>query len=136
MRIIVFLLYILLVILPNPVFAVHSDTAGTKCLDCHFTLPFDRTDVSFTAGVGNVCLKCHRDNSCLARRSDEGFFHPIDVVPSMYIPVDMPLNKIGEVTCITCHSYHAEFWEQEYQNEFILRRPKGVKFCRACHKKL
>jgi predicted CXXCH cytochrome family protein len=53
----------------------------------------------------------------------------------MKIPIDMPLDQKGRLTCITCHSYHAEFWDTEYNNEALLRRSKGKKLCFTCHKK-
>jgi predicted CXXCH cytochrome family protein len=128
-------LFISFVFWPGPALAIHDDTESTKCLDCHFTLPFDRAKLSYTEGVGDVCRKCHKEFPCQNQVPD-GFSHPLDLQPSMNIPLDMPLDKLGRLTCITCHSYHAEFWDSEYNNEFLLRRTKGVKLCYTCHKKL
>lgn len=121
---------------PGLALAIHDDTENTKCLDCHFTLPFDRAKLSYTEEVGEVCLKCHEDFPCQNQQSEEGFTHPLRIIPSMNIPLDMPLDQQGRLTCITCHSYHAEFWDSEYNNESLLRRTKGVTLCYTCHKKL
>ena len=128
-------LFLLATFWPNTVLAIHDDTENTKCLDCHFTLPFDRDKLSYTEEVGEVCKKCHETFPC-HQEGDDGFSHPLGVVPSMNIPLDMPVDKLGRLTCITCHSYHAEFWDSEYNNESLLRRTKGVKLCFTCHKKL
>ncbi|HFQ81621.1 MAG TPA: hypothetical protein ENK33_09665 [Desulfobacterales bacterium] len=126
---------ILLAILLYPVqaLAIHNDVNKTKCLDCHVTLPFDRADLSYTAQVGDVCRKCHKKFPC--NDNNKQFAHPMDVKPTMSIPVDMPLDAEGRLTCITCHSYHAEFWDAEYSSKFLLRRPRGIKLCTTCHKK-
>lgn len=136
MKILPIFLFISLLFGTEMAFAIHDDTENTKCLDCHFTLPFDRDKLSYTEKVGDVCLNCHKDSPCQEQHSDDGFSHPLNVEPTMNIPLDMPLNKMGKLTCITCHSYHAEFWDSEYNNESLLRRTKGVKLCYTCHKKL
>ena len=130
------LLLILVVFYPTSALAIHDNTEDTACLDCHFTLPFDRDKLIYTEEVGNVCRKCHQDFPCNDKKESGGFAHPVNVTPSMTIPLDMPMDKQGRVTCITCHSYHAEFWDAEYNNESLLRRTKGVKLCYTCHKKL
>lgn len=130
--------YVLLVIClqGNPALAIHDDTSKTKCLDCHVTLPFDRNKLSYTETVGSICRQCHQQFPCGAASANEGFAHPIDVKPTMSIPIDMPLDEKGRLSCITCHSYHAEFWDSEYNTEFLLRRSKGPTLCYTCHKKL
>jgi predicted CXXCH cytochrome family protein len=136
MKTIIRFLLVIVVFAPSIAFAIHDDTENTKCLDCHFTLPFDRSKLSYTEDVGGICKKCHTEFPCSSENEDKGFAHPLEVTPSMNIPLDMPLNKNGMITCITCHSYHAEFWDSEYNNESLLRRTKGVKLCYTCHKKL
>ncbi len=122
------------VLFPAAAHAVHDDPDdNTKCLDCHFTLPFDRDKLMYTEEVGQVCTRCHQQFPCDPGNRD-GFSHPVSVVPTMTIPIDMPLDKKGRVTCITCHSYHAEFWDAEYNNESLLRRSKGGTLCYTCHK--
>ena len=137
MRTFAYLLLSVCILTATPVLAFHDDTENTKCLECHFTLPFDRTRLSYTQDVGSVCARCHENFPCKNTEGHKsGFSHPLDVVPSMTIPLDMPLNKDGLLTCITCHSYHAEFWDSEYNNESLLRRSKGPQLCFTCHKKL
>lgn len=122
-------------LLPLPALAVHDDRGDTQCLDCHQTLPFDRDKLAYTDEVGATCRKCHTEFPCGNAHNSEGFSHPLEVTPSMAIPRDMPLTTSGKITCITCHSYHAEFWDAEYNTESLLRRSKGAKLCHTCHKK-
>lgn len=119
-----------------PALAIHDDTSQTKCLDCHTTPPFDRTALSYTETVGTICRKCHEQFHHGTQSATEGFTHPLEVQPTMNVPMDMPLDEKGRITCITCHSYHAEFWDSDYNAEFLLRRPKGPTLCYTCHKKL
>jgi len=119
---------------PLPAFAVHDDQGDTQCLDCHQTLPFDREKLAYSEEAGVTCRKCHQDFPCDASKAGDSFSHPIEVVPSMPIPRDMPVTASGKMTCITCHSYHAEFWDAEYKTESLLRRSKGVNLCHTCHK--
>lgn len=121
---------------PSSALAVHDDQGDTQCLDCHQTLPFDREKLAYTDEVGATCRKCHKEFPCDDKKAGDGFSHPSEVVPSMSIPRDMPLTGSGRITCITCHSYHAEFWDAEYKNESLLRRSKGKKLCHTCHAKL
>jgi hypothetical protein len=121
---------------PSAALAVHDDRGDTQCLDCHQTLPFDREKLAYTDDVGTTCRKCHAEFPCGTQSNKEGFSHPLEVQPTMTIPRDMPLTASGKITCITCHSYHAEFWDAEYNTESLLRRSKGEKLCHTCHKKL
>lgn len=120
-------------LLPGVVFAVHDDQGDTQCLDCHQTLPFNRQQLIYTDEVGTTCKKCHTTFPCGPDGNADTFTHPLDATPTMSIPKDMPLSVSGKMTCITCHSYHAEFWDAEYNNESLLRRSKGMKLCHACH---
>ena len=129
-----FLILAFLILTPTISLAIHDDPGGAKCLDCHVTLPFDREKLSYTEKVGAICRNCHSQYPCDNTNDSSGFAHPIEISPSMEIPVDMPMDAKGRITCITCHSYHAEFWDAEYNSEFLLRRPKGKKLCSTCHK--
>ena len=128
-------LLLLLLLTPSAAFAIHDDPGKTKCLECHETLPFDRTRLVYTETVGDVCRRCHDSYPCDGKDSD-AFSHPVEVVvpEQMTIPLDMPVDKGGRISCITCHSFHAEFWDAEYNNESLLRRTKGMKLCYTCHK--
>lgn len=120
-------------LIPSTVLAVHDDMGDTQCLDCHQTLPFDRNKLGYTEDVGTTCKKCHKKFPCSPGNSNDAFTHPLEVTPSTPIPRDMPLTASGKISCITCHSFHAEFWDAEYNNESLLRRTKGVKLCTTCH---
>ena len=61
---ILFLLTFFLFLTAVPAFAIHDDAGDTKCLDCHFTLPFDRDKLSYTEEVGGVCRSCHTTFPC------------------------------------------------------------------------
>lgn len=135
-RYILYFTLALIILTSGSAWAIHDDTSQTKCLDCHVTLPFDRSKLSYTETVGNICRNCHEQFPCSPGSESEGFSHPIDVEPTMSVPIDMPLDEKGRVTCITCHSYHAEFWDSEYNTESLLRRSKGPTLCYTCHKKL
>jgi len=129
------IIFVSVLFLPLPSLAVHDDQGDTQCLDCHQTLPFDREKLTYTDEVGATCRKCHQEFPCNAKKANDGFSHPIEAIPSMSIPRDMPLTASGKITCITCHSYHAEFWDAEYNTESLLRRSKGMQLCHTCHKK-
>lgn len=118
---------------PSLALAIHDDPGDTQCLDCHQTLPFDRKKLAYTEDIGTTCKKCHPTFPCGSGNNTDSFSHPLEVTPSMAIPQDMPLTAEGKMTCITCHSYHAEFWDAEYNNESLLRRTKGMKLCHTCH---
>ncbi len=131
---IIFLMLMLLMLTPTISHAIHDDSGGVKCLDCHVTLPFDREKLVYTETVGTICTHCHQNAPCNNTEDSKDFGHPIAVKPSMPLPIDMPVDIKGRLTCITCHSYHAEFWDAEYNSAFLLRRPQGKKLCSTCHK--
>jgi predicted CXXCH cytochrome family protein len=134
MKTILSIILAFLTLTPAIALAIHDDPGGAKCLDCHVTLPFDREKLSYTEKVGEICRHCHSKYPCNNSDNQNSFAHPIEVTASMEIPVDMPVDAKDRITCITCHSYHAEFWDAEYNSEFLLRRPKGKKLCATCHK--
>lgn len=129
----IFLIVTFVVLFPGVVFAIHDDQGDTHCLDCHQSLPFNREKLAYAESVGTTCKKCHPNFPCGPGNNVDAFSHPLDVIPSMPIPRDMPLTAAGKLSCITCHSYHAEFWDAEYNNESLLRRTKGMKLCHTCH---
>jgi hypothetical protein len=107
---------------------IHEDIMQVGCLVCHEKLPFAGYRISFTEKVNDACIECHHDHSY--------FSHPIELAPSMPIPIDMPLNKNGEIACITCHKFHEGFIVREgAHRSFLLRRTTtGKLFCYSCHK--
>ncbi len=113
---------------PSALYAVHEVAGGIKCLDCHVGVPLDASRAcSFNAGTSDTCRVCHKGHI---------HDHPCNVVPSMQIPRDMPLDIKGRLTCITCHSFHTGYVDAEGGRAFFLRRERGKTFCYGCHKKL
>lgn len=112
----------------SAVLCAGHDTAGMRCLDCHARLPCDqRLAYLFNEGIAGVCNTCHKRYV---------HNHPVEIVPSMSIPADMPLDVKGRMTCITCHSIHNGDIRSEGEKTFLLRRAKGKMFCYSCHTKL
>lgn len=88
-----------------------------------------------------MCVPCHDDSV----RS-----HPLWVKPNYPVPADLPLDKKGAVTCLTCHHTHGSlksehpccsvsFMDRMLNSDrmtksFLLRREntKG-QLCKVCH---
>ena len=122
-------------ILPVMAFPVH-DGADVRCLDCHISLPFEEVELSFHNDIPEICSRCHSDYPCSMNSASGAFSHPVTVKPSMMVPKDMVLDVEGQLSCITCHVFHERKKAREDMNSFYLRRPPGMRFCYACHKKL
>ena len=119
------------VLFPSLAYPLHNQIGRTRCLDCHMTLPFNPDKLSFYADIAEVCRGCHKRDHASSLLS-----HPVGVFPSMKIPEDMPLARSGQLTCITCHTFHANWRPVVEDNPYLLRRPKGKLFCYSCHRKL
>ncbi len=121
----------LLIVFAGNAAAFHDEIGKTRCLDCHTVLPFKHIPHTFQTGTGDVCRRCHTNF-----HAKNGIAHPVEALPSMKIPPDMPLDIEGRMTCITCHFYHpASPPPADGPRAFILRRPGGRTFCYSCHKK-
>jgi predicted CXXCH cytochrome family protein len=132
MAIISIVLTVLFALVPtNSVYAVHDKSEKVDCYDCHPWLPFDKSNIAFTDKTDKTCISCHNK----FHETSGGFSHPLHVIPSMHIPVDMPLDPAGNITCITCHSYHTGYKDSEGNKKYFLRRSQGKAFCYSCHKK-
>jgi predicted CXXCH cytochrome family protein len=113
---------------PHMLYAIHDDLDGIKCLDCHVRIPFDKSRAYlFNAGIAGICSGCHKRPM---------HSHPVEAVPSIQIPLDMPLDVKGRLTCITCHSFHNGEAVTDGEKTYLLRRQKGKTFCYSCHTKL
>lgn len=110
------------------------DNAGIRCLDCHVTLPFEEAEFVFHDDTQPMCVKCHVSFHCKNGR-ECGFSHPLEVVSSINIPLDMPLDKRRRLTCITCHLFH-DSDRPTADLPSMLRRPPGLTFCYSCHERL
>ncbi len=117
-------------------YAIHDDPGETDCLDCHYSLPFDRHKLSYTENVDQICRTCHPKFPCDEGNISTNFIHPNNVVPLMKVPNDMPLDIKGKLSCITCHLYHAESWNAGSTTSYLLRRSTIKKLCLACHENL
>lgn len=111
------------------------DTGKVRCLDCHVVLPFEDAELIFYEDIPLICAKCHGLYPCRAGNED-GFSHPTEVLPTIKIPRDMVLDRLGRLTCITCHMYHDGVRPQADMPPFMLRRQPGVTFCYSCHQRL
>lgn len=100
-----------------------------KCLECHLTMPTEKNKgmpLIFTKEISFLCGECHEEG--------EGPSHPVDVRASMTIPSVFPLDRKGNITCVTCHSIHKE---DRPGNRYILRvEETGEPFCMTCHSEL
>ena len=72
------------------------------------------------------CNRCHQPDS---------FSHPVDVVPSMHVPANLPLHD-GRIVCTTCHdSTDADLHARARRRHDGLLRgaAAGPAFCAQCH---
>lgn len=76
-------------------------------------------------GDYSVCGGCHPENTRLS--------HPVGMVPSMAVPVDLPLDAYGQVTCTTCHLHHDQIVPTGTGMR-SLRRAAIATLCRSCHR--
>jgi predicted CXXCH cytochrome family protein len=113
-------------------YAVHDEIGKVRCLDCHPRLPFNGTKALLNEHAGEVCTRCHTSGG----KMSETISHPVDIVPSMAIPRDLPTDARGRMTCITCHTFHEGYRDAEGNKRYFLRRQKGKTFCYTCHKKI
>lgn len=91
---------------------VHQD-----CSVCHKDV--DKDPGALKADINQICLGCHEKS----KRND----HPIGLVPAIK-PKELPLDKEGKITCVTCHEPHG--WKP-YDK---LLRMEFNSLCKACHK--
>ena len=130
---ILFCIIMICIIDSNPAYAVHDEVGKVRCLDCHPRLPFNRTRAVLSDGAGDICVGCHTTGG----KMSETISHPVNVVPSMAIPRDLPTDAHGRMTCITCHTFHQGGYRDAGGNKrYFLRRQRGKAFCYTCHKKL
>ncbi len=113
---------------PATLYAVHDTIEAMRCLDCHLRLPFDENRAYlFNEEIAAVCNTCHKRFV---------HTHPVEIIPSMSIPPDMPLDGKGRMTCITCHLFHSRDIPADGEKTFLLRHENGKTFCCICHTKL
>ncbi|MEA3348076.1 MAG: cytochrome c3 family protein [Pseudomonadota bacterium] len=101
----------------------------TDCSNCHLRAP--RPDEAatnlFVADIETLCLRCHTGVKL-------AMSHPIGVKPTFKLPLDMPLDWKGELTCTTCHRMHGKDENRFFSsNKFLRRNSTGKAFCFECH---
>lgn len=111
--------------------AGHNFIGKVGCFECHEKLPLGDAALHLKANIEKVCMKCHK--------LDKRLSHPVGMVPKVIIvPLDLPLDKEGRVSCITCHDVHMSAVNKftGKKTHYLRRILKGKKFCYACHVKL
>ncbi|MBI5886957.1 MAG: cytochrome c3 family protein [Deltaproteobacteria bacterium] len=95
---------------------------GGRCLSCHLAEPEEGKDARvFLSDITKLCQSCHTETRELS--------HPVDMRPSMEVPVSLPLDWKREMTCITCHFAHRD----GYGRSHIRSRASGAGLCVLCH---
>ena len=100
------------------------------------------SQTSMGAGDGvESCVNCH---------GSESITHPVGARPNFAVPGDLPLDREGRVTCLTCHYIHGTlhsdtpqasasalerlFGSERLHKSYLLRRNNTEgKLCMACH---
>jgi hypothetical protein len=104
----------------------HERKNPRACTVCHVTVPAEGSqprrdgNLRFAGDIIGLCSSCH-----------EGYrhMHPVKiaVAPDMKSPEDLPLDKDGKITCITCHDV------MEGHGVARKRRVAGKALCLNCH---
>ncbi|MGE5190245.1 MAG: hypothetical protein ACM3NF_09330 [Gemmatimonadota bacterium] len=104
----------------------HARKDQKACIVCHVTQPADgsapskENNLRFGGDIVALCSSCH-----------EGYkhMHPVKiaVAPDMKSPEDLPLDKNGKITCITCHD------AMEASGVHRRRKLVGRALCLNCH---
>jgi predicted CXXCH cytochrome family protein len=81
---------------------------------------------STSAWTDSNCNNCH-DNQAL-------FSHPVNVLASMSVPADLPLEN-GQITCVTCHDNSSSQMHMQARANHtpMLRAMDGESLCLQCH---
>lgn len=117
--------------------ATPHDNAEMRCLDCHVKLPFQGVVLSFYSDIPTMCTGCHRDYPCRNdAQTENGYIHPVGILPTMVIPDDLALDEEGQISCITCHFYHDKGKAELAAHGQYLRRSTVKRLCMSCHKKI
>jgi predicted CXXCH cytochrome family protein len=99
------------------------------CASCHQVAegPNSTPDTTVGSLQININKACSRSE---CHDYDSGLNHPVGVQSNGHIPVDMPLNDMEQLTCLTCHD------ELNNTKGFAayLRRAPGGEFCASCHR--
>jgi len=96
------------------------------CVECHVGIPAEGSsprkegNLRFGGDVVALCSSCH---------AKYRHMHPVKIAlsPDMKSPEDLPLDKDGKITCITCHDV------MEGHGVIRKRRMVGRALCLNCH---
>lgn len=105
-----FMLMLCLSLVPAIAVAAHEN-----CSDCHTEGKALKQE-----GINQLCLSCHSGG----KRND----HKTGI-PSKGMKSPLPLDKEGQITCITCHEQHGK------GSRSRLLRMKASDLCLNCHDK-
>lgn len=104
----------------------HGRKDGKVCVVCHVAVPAEGDRVGKDSGlrfggdVSALCSSCHK-----------GYRHAhplrIAVAPDLKSPDDLPLDREGKITCITCHD------PMEGLGVHTRRKVEGRALCLNCH---
>lgn len=104
----------------------HARKDQKACVVCHVSQPPEgsapakESNLRFGGDIVALCSSCH-----------EGYrhMHPVKiaVAPDMKSPEDLPLDKNGKITCITCHD------AMEESGVHRRRKLVGRALCLNCH---
>jgi len=110
----------------KPMEEPHLQTQGKGCINCHLSPPPSGSspaldnNLRFGGDIVTLCSSCHGGYQHM---------HPvrIAVAPNMKSPEDLPLDREGKITCITCHDV------MEGMGMRRKRRVQGRGLCLNCH---
>lgn len=121
--IVIFQLFVFLAVLPQETTAAPSRHAGLSCQDCHFSQPS-----LAAAGLGPRLLKMSEERACgECHEGAREASHPSGFVPDRPLPAEFPLDQRGQMTCTTCHDFHAA------RSGKLRVAKSGREFCMSCH---
>lgn len=117
---------------PDDKIVAHNGPLKVACIECHAHLPFNGSAPALRSEIGGVCSTCHQRH----HGTDRIRSHPVSRVSAMKTPPDMLLDSRGKIVCITCHTFHGEYRDEDGKRSYYLRRTPGKIFCFSCHKTL
>ncbi len=124
-----FLVFVMFFALPLEA-SDHNFIGKVGCFECHEKLPLKGEVQKLRPHIEKICMKCHSFESRLS--------HPVGIMPKLAVPVDMPLDREGKVSCITCHDVHMSAINKltGTKTSYLRRTTKGKRFCYSCHPKI
>ncbi|MDF1554046.1 MAG: multiheme c-type cytochrome [Deferrisomatales bacterium] len=119
---------------------------AAQCGRCHEEEAGAPSAVTLTKDVVSLCLDCHGSRELFT-------VHPVDIRPAVAVPVDLPLDSSGTMTCATCHDAHGPYrgegpyvaeplhlrllaavtFKSSYRTYFLRRRNDAGALCLGCH---